>query len=283
MFCEGPIRFFLNFVRLSTICMLVMVAVTQLIETSQQSKHTQVWVNDLSGTNNYVDGYDTPTHFFGPVWSLFSHLAIFVQCFILVVAEIRDNVYDNHIPLIGSNYGLLFPSLWQFSLVFTGLSHHHYRKSALVSLYALAILACINLLLGLVGIRVKHARSLCTVEAWCSVLPPPFSWIVQMISKCTQSRRVSQEMRDKTRWSFLSASAASDNSTSRKGSIVKTMEKVYDRYSMRNEPFRSSETPLPRYSDEKHNHSREDSAEKASLSSKRSVKFSERPSSVIPS
>lgn len=124
---------------------------------------------------------------------------------------------------------------------------------------------------GLVGIRVKHARSLCTVEAWCSVLPPPFSWIVQMISKCSQSRRVSQEMRDKTRWSFLSASAASDNSTSRKGSIVKTMEKVYDRYSMRNEPFRSSETPLPRYSDEKHNHSREDSAEKASLSSKRSV------------
>lgn len=148
MLCEGTVRFLLNVIRLSTITMLVMVATTQLIETCEQSKHTSEWVDHLSGTNGYIDGYDIPTHFMGPVWSLLCHLALFVQCFILVLSELYDKVYDKHIPLIGSNYGLLFSSLWQFSIVFSGLSHHQMRKSALVGLYALAIIACINFLLG---------------------------------------------------------------------------------------------------------------------------------------
>ena len=139
---------------------------------------------------------------------------------------------------------------------------------------------------GLVGTKVKDARSLSTIDAWCSVLPPPFSWIAQLVARCSKSRRVSREIRDQTRWSFVSPTDTS--SKTRKGSagVLKGIEKMYDRYSARKEPFscngsNRSETPLPRYSDDKTNpfnphthaqhHHRPDSADETSLSSKRSV------------
>lgn len=128
----------------------------------------------------------------------------------------------------------------------------------------------------MVGTKVKEARSLCSIDAWCSVLPPPFSWIVKLIARCSKSRRVSREMRDHTRWSFVNPSDTSQKSRKGSAAVLKGIEKMYDRYSSRKEPFTTrSETPLPRYSDDKHHpfnlHKRDDSTDQGSLSSKRSV------------
>ncbi|TIB02074.1 hypothetical protein E3P94_01241 [Wallemia ichthyophaga] len=293
MLLEGPIRIALNMLRLLTIGVLVLVAVTQLIETIMQSKHVDTWVSGIDGTNGYSDGTDIPTHFMGPVWSLLTHLCLFTQCWILALSEVYNSAFSTHIPLIGSEYGLLFAALWEVSVVFTGLSQRQTRKSALVGLYALAIVACINLLLGLFGTKVKEARSMCSIDAWCSVLPPPFSWIAQLTAKCSKSRKVSREMRDQTSWSFVGPRGGEDgtnaksssNSTQGGGTFSKSkiflsgLEKIYDRYKSRKEPLGSrSETPLPRYSDDKHSFSPpkrqegDESIDNESFTSKRSVR-----------
>ena len=120
-----------------------------------------------------------------------------------------------------------------------------FRKVSEVFLYALGIMAIINLLLGLGGIRVKNLRSLDSLEAWSEILPPPFSWIMKALDKIlgfTNSMRRSREIRDETRWDFVDVEKGSQNTDKRsRSSVIQSLEKVYDRFSTRKEPYNYSD------------------------------------------
>lgn len=126
MLGKGPLRTLLNMIRLSTMIILLIVAITQLTLTSQQSKYTNEWVHDIKNINNYVEDFDIPSHFLGPLWSLFSHLSIFIQAFVIIFSETNlfDGFYNKYLPLLGSNYGLFWSGLYQLYLTTLGLSHH---------------------------------------------------------------------------------------------------------------------------------------------------------------